>query len=145
MGVIAHPGPIMGLAVTYDGRKLLTTGEAGVVNVWEVDTQPLEAHATVLAAAAARASGSAESGNGLGPSAVAAGALPGADVSATGADAARWEALVGDDELVEELRDLFTYVQLREAQAAAEAGASGIGGGGGGRLSQRVLTGGRRV
>lgn len=39
MGLIAHPGPVKGLVLSYDGRKLITLGEgarvlAAVVPVW---------------------------------------------------------------------------------------------------------------
>ncbi len=30
MGLIAHPGELRGIAISYDGRKLLTAGEEGI-------------------------------------------------------------------------------------------------------------------
>ncbi|GAX79688.1 hypothetical protein CEUSTIGMA_g7129.t1 [Chlamydomonas eustigma] len=36
MGLIAHPGAIQSMAVSYDGRKLLTTGTDGTLAVWDV-------------------------------------------------------------------------------------------------------------
>jgi len=133
MGVIAHPGRVLGVAVTHDGRKLLTAGEGGVVNVWEIDTSSLEAHATALSAATARASAAAAASlaadSAPDASVDSAGALSGTDVSATGADAARWEVLAGDEALVEELRDLFTYVELLETEARAAAASAGTLGG----------------
>ncbi|GBF88525.1 hypothetical protein Rsub_01240 [Raphidocelis subcapitata] len=128
MGVIAHPGRVAAVAVSFNGRKLLTAGEGGVVNAWSVDTSSLEAHATALASAAARASAAiadaaGAGGDGSGCAAATAAHLAGADTAATGADMARWEALVGDAALVDELRDLFTLVELREAEARAAAAA----------------------
>lgn len=115
-------------------RFPVPTGERGIINVWDIDTSALEAHATALSLAAARAA-STPSVSGE-TDAAAAAALSGADVAATGADVARWEALVGDEGLVEELRDLFCYVQLREAGGKlGTVGPRGVGRG-------RALTGG---
>lgn len=37
LGLIAHPGPIAGMALSNNGRRLLTAGrEDGVVQIWEV-------------------------------------------------------------------------------------------------------------
>jgi hypothetical protein len=141
--VIAHPGPILGIAVTANGRQLLTAGEGGVVNMWAVDTSPLEQAAAALASAAAReatevAAASSEAGGAAGGAAAAA-VAPGADVGATGADTARWAALVGDAALEERLRDLFCYAQVEQQAAAAH---SGLGAGAGAPL---VLPGAWRV
>jgi hypothetical protein len=101
-----------------------------VVNVWSVNTSSLEAHATALASAAARGSADIAGGSTArdGSSVAEAAHLAGADAAATGADTARWEALAGGRAFVEELRDLFTLVELREAEAAAEAEQGPLGG-----------------
>eukprot|EP00775_Hariotina_reticulata_P011389 gene11389-11537_t len=41
MGVIAHPGDIKAMALSFDGRKLITLGEQGVLNIWDVNTTAL--------------------------------------------------------------------------------------------------------
>ncbi|KAK9829874.1 hypothetical protein WJX72_008365 [[Myrmecia] bisecta] len=44
LGLIAHPRALAGMAVSHDGRKLLTAGRAdGVINIWEVNTTGLDA------------------------------------------------------------------------------------------------------
>mmetsp|Transcript_33102 Transcript_33102/g.55453 ORF Transcript_33102/g.55453 Transcript_33102/m.55453 type:complete len:898 (-) Transcript_33102:322-3015(-) len=44
MGLIAHPGEVSALAVTYDGRRILTAGGAdSIINMWGVDANALEA------------------------------------------------------------------------------------------------------
>eukprot|EP00854_Cymbomonas_tetramitiformis_P005148 gene5148-6259_t len=46
MGLIAHPGEITGMAVSYDGRRILTVGgKDSIVNMWGVDVSVLESHA----------------------------------------------------------------------------------------------------
>ncbi len=43
MGMIAHPDEISDMAVSYDGKWLFTAGgEDYTVNMWDVDTAPLE-------------------------------------------------------------------------------------------------------
>lgn len=45
MGLIAHPGEITGMAVSYDGRRILTVGgKDSIVNMWGVDVSVLESH-----------------------------------------------------------------------------------------------------
>ena len=124
MGVIAHPGRVLGAAVSHNGRRLLTAGAGGVVNMWAVDPAPLEAVASALADAAVRASAEAAAiseATGMAPGPT----VSGAEVSATGSHTARWEALVGSPALVERLRDLFCYAQLRQAEKVAAAAARG--------------------
>ena len=42
-GLIAHPGGVEGLCVSYDGRYVITTGGSDFsVMLWEVDTTALE-------------------------------------------------------------------------------------------------------
>ncbi|KAG1654648.1 hypothetical protein FOA52_010276 [Chlamydomonas sp. UWO 241] len=36
MGLIAHPGAVSAMAVSYDGRKLLTAGDDGTLCMWDV-------------------------------------------------------------------------------------------------------------
>ncbi|MEW5317091.1 MAG: hypothetical protein WDW38_008421 [Sanguina aurantia] len=50
MGLIAHPGDVQSLAISYDGRKLLTAGNDGTLHMWDVSTEALEAAAAVSAA-----------------------------------------------------------------------------------------------
>ncbi|GMH38860.1 hypothetical protein BSKO_06758 [Bryopsis sp. KO-2023] len=42
MGVIAQPCPIKSVGVSFDGRKLVTLGENGAVNLWEIDTTSMD-------------------------------------------------------------------------------------------------------
>lgn len=43
MGLIAHPGEVSGMAVTHDGRRLLSVGgDDSIVNMWSVDVMALE-------------------------------------------------------------------------------------------------------
>lgn len=46
MGLIAHPGPIAAMDVSYDGRKMLTAGPDGIVNMWTLSTTSLDLAAT---------------------------------------------------------------------------------------------------
>jgi len=44
MGLIAHPGAVAALAVSHDGRRLLSVGGSdSVINMWAVDAAALEA------------------------------------------------------------------------------------------------------
>lgn len=43
MGVIVQPSAILSIAVSFDGRKLLTLGESGTVNMWDIDTSAIDA------------------------------------------------------------------------------------------------------
>jgi hypothetical protein len=88
MGLIAHPGPVKGLVLSYDGRKLITLGTGGIMNVWAVNTAALLPPA--LAAAPA--------------------GLPA--LSSSSSSRPDWEQLVADPALYEELRDYFCYAQL---------------------------------
>ncbi|KAL6765212.1 WD40-repeat-containing domain protein [Haematococcus lacustris] len=45
LGLIAHPGQVLDIAISYDGRKLLTTGADGILNMWDVATYRLESQA----------------------------------------------------------------------------------------------------
>ncbi|KAF8067275.1 CFAP251 [Scenedesmus sp. PABB004] len=92
MAVIAHPGPVRGMALSFDGRKLVTLGEQGALNVWDVDTAALVDPGGGDALALELELGGAAGGRG-------------------GAEA-RWAHLVGDAALVEELRDLICYAQV---------------------------------
>ena len=57
MGLIAHPGAITAMAVSYDGRKLLTaSGEDGTLAVWDISAAALGGGGTARGAAAASAS-----------------------------------------------------------------------------------------
>lgn len=42
MALLAHPGRILSVAVSFDGRKLITAGDDGVVSQWDVRTHVLE-------------------------------------------------------------------------------------------------------
>ena len=43
MGLIAHPGEVSAMAVTHDGRYMLTAGGSDLtVNLWSVNTQALD-------------------------------------------------------------------------------------------------------
>lgn len=42
MGLIAHPGSISAISVSYDGRKLMTAGADGTVNVWNIGSAALK-------------------------------------------------------------------------------------------------------
>ncbi|WIA32991.1 hypothetical protein OEZ86_006150 [Tetradesmus obliquus] len=98
MGVIAHPGEVKGLALSFDGRKLVTLGEQGILNVWDVNT----------AALGPPPSRQASFGS-----------------SSAAAAASKWAHLVGEPALLEELRDYFCYAQLL-AQPQDTAGAYDI-------------------
>jgi hypothetical protein len=53
MGVIAHPGAVSALAVSHDGRRLLSVGGGdSVINMWAVDAGALETSAAMAAEAA---------------------------------------------------------------------------------------------
>eukprot|EP00232_Nephroselmis_pyriformis_P024102 CAMPEP_0182866546 /NCGR_PEP_ID=MMETSP0034_2-20130328/8259_1 /TAXON_ID=156128 /ORGANISM="Nephroselmis pyriformis, Strain CCMP717" /LENGTH=717 /DNA_ID=CAMNT_0024998875 /DNA_START=137 /DNA_END=2286 /DNA_ORIENTATION=- len=55
VGLIAHPGEISSMQVTYDGRKLLTAGGVdAIVNMWTVDVDALDAAVEGAAAGAPR-------------------------------------------------------------------------------------------
>lgn len=92
MGLIAHPGEVRAISVSYDGRKLLTAGADGTLAAWDVNTAPLEG-----SAAASEAQGGE----------------------------ARWAAVVGDTQLLEEMRDYFVYAQV-EMGAVCVGGAVGV-------------------
>lgn len=80
MGLIAHPGNIGTIAISYDGRKLITTGDQGALNMWDISTAVLEQAATTS---------EKEEGS------------------------KRWEKLVGDDELLNDLKDYFYFAQIK--------------------------------
>ena len=81
MGLIAHPGAITAMAVSYDGRKLLTaSGVDGTLAVWDIRVSVL----------------------GSSPD-----SPPPPSVS-------RWESMLADPELVEDLREYFLYAQVSE-------------------------------
>ena len=42
MGMLAHPGEIAGMSVSFDGRRLITAGPDGIVNQWNLHTEVLE-------------------------------------------------------------------------------------------------------
>ncbi|KAF6250825.1 quinon protein alcohol dehydrogenase-like superfamily [Scenedesmus sp. NREL 46B-D3] len=98
MGVIAHPGDVRGLALSFDGRKLLTLGEHGIINVWDVNTAALGPQPSRQASFGSSSAAAAQS---------------------------RWSHLLGDPALLEELRDCFCYAQLL-AQPQDTAGAYDI-------------------
>lgn len=52
MGLIAHPGPIAAMAISYDGRKMITAGPDGVINMWGINTTSLDLAVTTAAAGA---------------------------------------------------------------------------------------------
>jgi len=79
LGLIAHPGRITALAISYDGRKLITAGADGTLAMWDISTKVLEAQAAASAA--------------LG--------------------GARWHRVLDNPPLLEELRDYFTYAQVK--------------------------------
>ncbi len=76
MGLIAHPGAITAMAVSYDGRKLLTAGADGTLAVWDI---------TATALTRSAADGGAQ----------------------------RWENVLADPQLVEEMREYFLYAQIK--------------------------------
>ncbi|KAG2448277.1 hypothetical protein HYH02_006861 [Chlamydomonas schloesseri] len=80
MGLIAHPGEVRSIAISYDGRKLLTAGADGTVASWDINTAPLE-----------RSASAAEGAGGE----------------------ARWAAVLGDPDLLREMRDYFVYAQIK--------------------------------
>ncbi|KXZ56881.1 hypothetical protein GPECTOR_1g795 [Gonium pectorale] len=80
MGLIAHPGEVKAISISYDGRKLLTAGSDGTLASWDINTVPLER------SAADAAEGGGES---------------------------RWAAVLGDSELLQEMRDYFVYAQVK--------------------------------
>eukprot|EP00798_Chlamydomonas_sp_ICE-L_P020374 gene20374-27144_t len=92
MGLIAHPGPIGSISISYDGRKLLTTGTGGDLNMWDISTGVLEQSAAA-----------SEKENG------------------------RWEALVGDAELLSDMKDYFYFAQIK-AQGEDSMAPRGISG-----------------
>mmetsp|Transcript_12567 Transcript_12567/g.27123 ORF Transcript_12567/g.27123 Transcript_12567/m.27123 type:complete len:896 (+) Transcript_12567:296-2983(+) len=79
MGLIAHPGEVRAISISYDGRKLLTVGAEGSINMWDISTATLEA--------------------------------AGESSKVTGVQ--RWEQVVGDSALVNDLRDYFYYAQVK--------------------------------
>jgi hypothetical protein len=87
MGLVAHPGAITTLAVSYNGRKLVTAGADGTLCIWDVNTSVLDPVA------------------------------PGADgavvAESSAAAAARWAAVLDDQQLLQDLRDYFDYAQIR--------------------------------
>lgn len=88
MGLIAHPGDVRAITISYDGRKLLTAGADGTIASWDVSSAPLE-----RSAAASEAQGES-----------------------------RWAAVVGDPDLLEEMRDYFMYAQVKaQGEDALEA------------------------
>eukprot|EP00201_Polytomella_parva_P001508 CAMPEP_0175075524 /NCGR_PEP_ID=MMETSP0052_2-20121109/22066_1 /TAXON_ID=51329 ORGANISM="Polytomella parva, Strain SAG 63-3" /NCGR_SAMPLE_ID=MMETSP0052_2 /ASSEMBLY_ACC=CAM_ASM_000194 /LENGTH=810 /DNA_ID=CAMNT_0016344255 /DNA_START=338 /DNA_END=2773 /DNA_ORIENTATION=+ len=91
VGLIAHPGRIVSVAVSFDGRKLLSAGDDGIVAMWDVTTRGLEA------AAARRAKEMAT-------------VTPAAGCAAA---AKLWEAAVGDPEVLKDLQDYFYYSELK--------------------------------
>lgn len=81
MGLIAHPGAVRAIAISYDGRKLLTAGEDGSVNIWSVGSVALQGWAS--------ASLTPEEG------------------------VARWEKVIDNPELVQEIKEYFMYAQIK--------------------------------
>ena len=78
MGLIAHPGSITSMAVSYDGRKLLTaSGEDGTLAVWDIAASALV--------------------GGMGGKA---------------APSLKWEKVLADPGLVDEMREYFLYTQV---------------------------------
>ncbi|KAF5841782.1 WD40-repeat-containing domain protein [Dunaliella salina] len=57
LGLIAHPGLVSSLAISYDGRRLVTSGPDGTLGVWSVSTQALESQTQAAAALHAAAGG----------------------------------------------------------------------------------------
>ncbi|GIL72955.1 hypothetical protein Vretimale_4604 [Volvox reticuliferus] len=51
MGLIAHPGEVRAITISYDGRKLLTVGADGTLASWDINTTPLERFAASAASA----------------------------------------------------------------------------------------------
>ncbi|GFR40429.1 hypothetical protein Agub_g1003 [Astrephomene gubernaculifera] len=80
MGLIAHPGEVRAITISYDGRKLLTVGGDGTLASWDINTAPLERSAAHAASA----------GN-----------------------ETRWSEVLGDPELLREMRDYFVYAQIK--------------------------------
>lgn len=74
MGLIAHPGAISSMAVSYDGRKLLTaSGVDGTLAVWDIRVAVLGGPAPTVS---------------------------------------RWETMIANPELVEEMREYFLFAQV---------------------------------
>eukprot|EP00878_Enallax_costatus_P035232 GHUV01039243.1.p1 GENE.GHUV01039243.1~~GHUV01039243.1.p1 ORF type:complete len:262 (+),score=103.59 GHUV01039243.1:338-1123(+) len=100
MGVIAHPGDVHGMALSFDGRKLVTLGTHGILSVWDVNTAALDTmdhqRQSMMAAEDSRASSIA-------------------------AAEAKWSHLIGDPVLLEELKDYFCYAQVMSRQQDSEA------------------------
>lgn len=82
MGLIAHPGAVKAIAISYDGRKLMTAGEDGSVNVWSVGSVALKGWASSSAL-------TPEEG------------------------VARWERVIDNPELVQEIKEYFLYAQIK--------------------------------
>ncbi|EFJ51972.1 hypothetical protein VOLCADRAFT_103176 [Volvox carteri f. nagariensis] len=80
MGLIAHPGEVRAITISYDGRKLLTVGADGTLASWDINTSPLERSAAAVASEG---------------------------------DEARWSEVLGDPELLREMRDYFVYAQIK--------------------------------
>ena len=38
MGVVAHPGVVVGAGVAHDARHVVSAAPGGVLNIWRVDT-----------------------------------------------------------------------------------------------------------
>lgn len=49
MGLIAHPGTIAAMAISYDGRKMITADPDGVINMWAINTAGLDLAVTSAA------------------------------------------------------------------------------------------------
>jgi Ca2+-binding EF-hand superfamily protein len=81
MGLIAHPGAIRAIAISYDGRKIMTAGEDGSVNIWSVGSVALQGWASTTL--------TPEDG------------------------IARWEKVIDNPELVQELKEYFLYAQIK--------------------------------
>ncbi|GLC51075.1 hypothetical protein PLESTB_000463200 [Pleodorina starrii] len=89
MGLIAHPGEVRAITISYDGRKLMTVGADGTLASWDINTSPLERSAASAASAG---------------------------------DEARWSEVLGDPELLREMRDYFVYAQIKtQGEEALEA------------------------
>lgn len=43
MGVMVQPSSILSITVSFDGRKLLTLGESGTLNMWDINTSAIDA------------------------------------------------------------------------------------------------------
>ena len=82
MGVIAHPGAIIAMTVSFDGRQLFTAGADGVINAWAVSPEALVPPAAREAAAPPPEQG------GL------------------------WAGVIDDPAALAEMKDFFYYAQL---------------------------------